>query len=113
LPELCLYIKNISDDESDEGTSNVWMFVEKEKVKYIGDGPDLKHKRAAHGCAIFISSQHSGRPLLVVAGGNTGGLDAKTSEYWDFSMPNTKWQLSMSCTFIMPYNFEKLSLKNI
>ena len=63
----------------------------KEKIEEIGNGPDTTNDRWSHGCGIFHSSQHGGRPILVIAGGFSS---ATTSEHWDFTVPDSKWQLS-------------------
>ena len=58
----------------------------KDNIEEIGNGPDMTNDRRGHGCGIFQSSQHGGRPILVIAGDST-------SEYWDFTVPDSKWQL--------------------
>ena len=58
-------------------------------------GPSMNHERYYHGCGIYHSSAHSGRPVIVTAGGggNVGGV--KSSEVWDFTVPGSQWlQLS-------------------
>ena len=63
----------------------------KEKIEEIGNGPDTTNDRWSHGCGIFHSSQHGGRPILVIAGGYESST---TSDYWDFTVPDSKWQQS-------------------
>ena len=60
----------------------------KEDIEEIGNGPDMTNYRAEHGCGIFHSLQHGGRPILVIAGGQKS---ATTSEYLDFTVPDSKW----------------------
>merc|ERR1712066_985156 len=63
----------------------------KESIEEIGNGPDMTNDRWIHGCGIFHSSQHGGRPILVIAGGVESST---TSEHWDFTVPDSKWQQS-------------------
>merc|ERR1711971_686412 len=72
--------------------NTVWLFSIEEGLKYKGDGPKMSHQRYDHACAVFLSSQHNNRPLLVVAG-HGDGPGEKSSEYWDFTVPS-RWQLS-------------------
>ena len=62
-----------------------------EDFEKIGIGPDMTNDREGHSCGIFYSSQHGGRPILVIAGGSQS---ATTSEHWDFTVPDSKWQKS-------------------
>ena len=63
-----------------------------EGMKYIGDGPRMKKSRSFHACGIFNSEEHEGRPLIVVAGSFNGSAD-RTSEYWDFTLSDSEWEL--------------------
>ena len=56
-------------------------------------GPSMNHTRENHGCGIYHSSVHSGRPVIVTAGSYTDGV-AKSSEIWDFTVPGSQWQSS-------------------
>ena len=47
----------------------------------------LSTHRQGHGCAVFISPHHGGRPVAMVAG---GFLEA-TAEIWDYTEPNSVW----------------------
>ena len=88
-------------DENRDATSNVWQFDAGDNFAKA-DGPEMKKKRAAHGCGIVHSIHHGSRPLLVVAGSDTygGATGAKNSEYWDFTLAGSTWQLcSKSCSF--------------
>jgi len=77
-----------------ENFDNVWKFNEDEGMKYIGDGPSMHYKRNSFACGIFHSKyEHDNRPMIVVAGvkdARTGS--AITSEYWDFTVPDSKWE---------------------
>jgi hypothetical protein len=44
-------------------------------------------------CGIYHSSIHSGRPVIVTAGG-ASGVGVQTAEIWDFTKPGSQWQLS-------------------
>ena len=66
----------------------MWIFSGKEEMKFIGEGPSLNIARTGAACGIFISKEHSGRPVIVV----TGYYRTK-SEYWDFTVVGSKWQL--------------------
>jgi len=71
-------------------TSDVWSF--NNHVEFtLTNKPSMKHKRQKHACGIVHSIQHQGRPLLVVAGSD--GRDGDSSEYWDFTLPGSQWQL--------------------
>merc|ERR1712228_58124 len=65
--------------------------------KYIGKGPDLINARSEHGCGVFNSKMHGGRPVIAVAG-SLGANGYKNSEYWDINLPGSKWQLAGSDT---------------
>ena len=73
----------------------------KEKIEEIGNGPDTTNDRWSHGCGIFHSSQHGGRPILVIAGGTESST---TSDYWDFTVPDSKWQQS-SKSYVVQFSF--------
>ena len=88
-------------DENVDATSNVWQFNPANNFAKA-DRPEMKEKRYYHGCGIVHSIHHGSRPLLVVAGSGTygGGTGAKNSEYWDFTLAGSTWQLcSKSCSF--------------
>ena len=70
--------------------SNVWLFNAKEGMKFIGHGPDMIYARNYHGCGVFNSKEHGGRPVIVTAGGSGNG--SSTSEFWDFSHLGSRWQ---------------------
>ena len=74
------------------------FFGPRNEISQIGNGPNLNYGRNLHACGIFVSNEHGGRPLLVVAGsgnfGPDGSRSSRTTEYWDFSIPGTKWELS-------------------
>ena len=88
-------------DENNDPTSNVWQFNPANNFAKA-DGAAMKKKRYGHGCGIVHSIHHGSRPLLVVAGsGSAGATGAKTSDYWDFTVPGSTWQLcSRSCSFV-------------
>ena len=73
----------------------------KENIEEIGNGPDMTNDRRRHGCGIFHSSQHGGRPILVIAG---GFRSPTTSEYLDFTVPDSKWQQS-SKSYVVQFFF--------
>ena len=79
-------------------TTSVWIFSARNQIRQIGNGPNLKYARNLHACGIFNSNEHGGRPVLVVAGSGNFGPDgprsSRTTEYWDFSIPGNKWELS-------------------
>ena len=89
-------------DENYRANSNVWQFNPANNFAKA-DGAIMKKTRWGHGCGIVHSIHHGSRPLLVVAGsgigrGATGAT--KTSEYWDFTLAGSTWQLcSKSCSF--------------
>ena len=53
-------------------------------------GPSMNHVRDYHGCAIYHSSVHSDRPVIVTAGGG----QEQSSEIWDFTVPGSQWHIS-------------------
>ena len=92
-------------DENYVATSNVWQFNPANNFAKAG-GPKMKKTRFYHGCGIVHSIHHDSRPLLVVAGSYSygDGTGAKTSEYWDFTLAGSTWQLcSKSCSFFSYY----------
>ena len=90
-------------DENVDVTSNVWQFDSGDNFVKT-DGPEMKKKRYGHGCEIVLSIHHGSRPLLVVAGSNSGPEDIGDSEYWDFTVPGSTWQpCSKSCSFFSYY----------
>ena len=66
------------------------IFDSKKGIEYFGNGPSMNYARFGHGCAIFHSQMHNYNPVIVVAGGD----DSKSSEFWDFTVQGSKWELS-------------------
>jgi hypothetical protein len=94
-------------DENYDATSNVWQFNPANNYAKA-DGPEMKKTRYLHGCGIVHSIHHGSRPLLVVAGSYLGSMlgstGAKNSEFWDFTIAGSTWQLcSKSCSFFSYY----------
>jgi hypothetical protein len=92
-------------DENGAATSNVWQFNPANNFAKA-DGPEMKKIRYQHACGIVHSIHHGSRPLLVVAGSGSGwaATGGKNSEYWDFTVPGSTWQLcSKSCSFFSDY----------
>ena len=56
-------------------------------------GPPMNNGRDYHGCGIYHSGVHSGRPVIVTAG-SFDGVGKKSSEIWDFTVPGSQWQFS-------------------
>ena len=109
-------------DGNHDATSNVWQFNAANNFAKA-EGAEMKNTRYLHGCGIFHSIHHGSRPLLVVAGngihgGATGG---NNSEYWDFTVRGSTWQLcSKSCSFfsylyiiILKTIFKSLNMKSL
>ena len=72
--------------------STVWMYDGNNNFT-MTTGPSMNHGRAGHGCGIFHSSVHLGRPVIITTG-STFGEGEKNSEIWDFTVPGSQWQLS-------------------
>ena len=90
------------DENAGDATSNVWQFNPANNFAKA-DGPEMNKTRFNHGCGIVHSIHHGSRPLLVVAG-SYQGTGAKNSEYWDFTLDGSTWQLcSKSCSFFSYY----------
>ena len=53
-------------------------------------GAKMNHERYAFACVTFHSPSHEGRPVIVVAGSNTG--NGKTAEIWDYSIEDSRWE---------------------
>merc|ERR1719334_1469707 len=83
-------------------TSDVWAF--NNHVEFtLTNKPRMKHSRARHACGIVHSMHHQGRPLLVVVG-SWLGIGSNKSEYWDFTLPGSQWQLcSEDLPVVMDY----------
>ena len=89
-------------DENYDVTFNVWQFNAADNFAKA-DGPEMKNTRYSHGCGI-VHSIHRGSRLLLVVAGSDGGTGAKNSEYWDFTVTGSTWQLcSKSCSFFSYY----------
>ena len=56
-------------------------------------GPSMNYEREGHGCGIYHSSVHSGRPVIVTGGSNPDQWTNNT-EIWDFTEPGSQWQIS-------------------
>jgi len=79
------------EDENEVETSTVWSFNNHVEFTLTNE-PSMKHNRSQHACGIVHSAHHNQRPLLVVAGGwRSDGNDK--SEYLDFTLPGSQWQL--------------------
>ena len=72
-------------------TSTVWLFNNRE-VFALTIGPKIRYPRFNHGCAIFNSDGHDGRPELVVAGSGSDDDGRRQTEVWDFTLPGSQWQ---------------------
>ena len=79
-------------DEINKATSNVWQFDSADNFAKA-DGPVMKKGRFGHGCGIVHSIHHGSRPLLVVAGSFSLETGGRNSEYWDFTVTGSRWQL--------------------
>ena len=53
----------------------------------------MNNEREGHGCGIYHSTIHLGRPVIVTAGGGNGRA-MQSSEIWDFTVPGSQWKLS-------------------
>ena len=73
--------------------STVWLFDANNNFK-MTKGPSMNHEISAHGCGIYHSSVHSGRPVIVTAAGGVNKAAMEGSEIWDFTVPGSRWQLS-------------------
>ena len=84
--------------------STVWLFDANNNFK-MTIGPSMNHARDYHGCAIYHSSVHSDRPVIVTAGGG----QEQSSEIWDFTVPGSQWHISkyfglsnnQTCAFVL------------
>jgi len=78
-------------DENGDATSDVWSFNNHDEFT-LTNKPSMKFSRSRYACGIVHSIQHQDRPILVVAGSDyTDGQDK--SEYLDFTLPGSQWQL--------------------
>ena len=71
--------------------STVWLFDANNNFK-MTIGPSMNYERYVHGCGIYHSSVHLGRPVIVTAG-SYGEAGFKNTEIWDFTVPGSEWQL--------------------
>ena len=76
--------------------STVWLFDADDTYK-MTIGPSMNYGRNTHGCGIFHSFAHSGRPVIVTAAGGVNKAAMEGSEIWDFTVPGSQWQLSKYC----------------
>ena len=84
--------------------SSVWQFDASNDYSQTVE-KSMNHARNHHACGIFHSAAHSGRPVMVAAG-SWSGDGQYSSEFWDYTQPGSKWQLSKSpCLFCLnPYS---------
>ena len=78
----------------------------------LNNGPieveSMVYKRWHHGCTLFRSSAHYGRPVIIAAG-SWRGSGINTAEIWDFSQDGTSWQESKLVFFsVSPLFFKGL-----
>ena len=52
-------------------------------------GPKMNSERYAFACTVFESQAHEGRPVIIVAGSETG--TGKTTEILDYTVENAEW----------------------
>ena len=79
-----------SNEEGDY-TSSVWSFDSHNEFT-LTKLPNMTYGRSQHACGIVHSMHHEQRPLLVVAG-SYGGFGDDNSEFLDFTVPGSQWQL--------------------
>ena len=86
-------------DGNYDAQNNNWIINTKDDFK-VTDGPNMLKKREGHSCGIFHSHAHSGRAVIVTAGGF--GTGRTNCEFWDFTVPGETWQLcSKSCLIVI------------
>ena len=56
-------------------------------------GPDMLEFRKNFACTQFLSQKHSGRTVILSAGGLLDAGDA-TAELWDYTSPQATWERS-------------------
>ena len=94
---------SFSTEELHSGPGIMTGTVLKFNSKNLNDDPEemesMLNARSNHACAIFESTLHEGRPVIIVAGGDASystsgkeGLDS--AEVWDFTMEDSSWQES-------------------
>ena len=55
----------------------------------------MLYGRNNHACAIFNSPIHEGRPVVIVAGGQSLSWEENvTTEIWDYTKEGTTWEES-------------------
>merc|ERR1739848_287504 len=77
-------------DNSLNYQSSVWQFDASNDFS-LTDVKSTNHVRYYLACGIFHSAAHSGRPVIVAAGGSGGEA---SSEFWDYTQTGSKWQLT-------------------
>jgi len=102
-----IYLTGGSDgDRSDQ--DNTWIINANDDFR-LTNGPNMLRTRSNHACGIFHSHAHSGRAVIVTAGGfgdetSTGkpivaagsgsyGTGPNNCEFWDFTVQGSTWQL--------------------
>ena len=92
--EGIIYIIGGQGSRVDEQAQKIMKFDEK-TLDFIGNGPKLNIGRKYISCGIFQSTQHQGRPILVVSNGLKNGIGfTGTSEILDLTLPGSEWVLS-------------------
>ena len=64
---------------------------------------DMPTSRDWAGCTTFHSQKHSGRPVVVIGGGESGGNEddpnPTTFEILDYTQPGSTWEKGMNSIF--------------
>ena len=92
---------------------NALVCSSNDHITYTQHGPDMNNPRGDHACGIFQSPQHLGRPILVIAGGHSGPHVITNSEYWDFTVPDSKWQQCSKSYVVQFFFFELCNLLHL
>ena len=70
----------------------MWIFDD--ALEFIGSGSNLNVARADHGCNVVYSTNHNGRQVIIVAGGNGNFADqVRSVELLDYSaVSGSSWE---------------------
>ena len=71
------------------GMSKITLFVNLTTFE-MTPGPKMKHERYSFACTTFKSRAHEERPVIVVAGSQTG--TGRTVAILDYTLEDSEWE---------------------
>ena len=86
----------IGGDHGVQEKRSVWKFDSNNLNDPIYEMPSMVYGRSGAACAVFNSSLHGGRPVLIVVGSSgwssVGFSVSRTAEILDYTVSGATWQ---------------------